>query len=120
MIAQEVRTLDEALEQYAERVLITLPAGATSRHHMMDLKEELYRFHGSTPVLLTLHFDNRGQVDIQVMKDMGVRACPDFIRTIGRLCGPRALSLQVKKPEAARRGGNGNGRNGNGNGRTSH
>ena len=120
VIAQEVRTLDEALEQYAERVLITLPAGATSRHHMMDLKEELYRFHGSTPVVLTLHFDHRGQVDIQVMKDMGVRACPDFIRTIGRLCGPRALSLQIKKPEAARRGGNGNGRNGNGNGRTSH
>ncbi len=122
VIAQEVRTLEEALEQYAERVLITLPAGSTSRQHMMDLKEELYRFHGTTPVLLTLHFDNRGQVDIQVMKDMGVRACPDFIRTIGRLCGPRALSLQVKKPEAARRGGNGNGRNGNGNGngRTSH
>ena len=114
VIAQEVRTLGEALEQYAERVVITMPAGATSRHHMMDLKEELYRFHGSTPVVLTLHFDNRGQVDIQVMKDMGVRACPEFIRTINRLCGPRALGLQIKKPEAGRRGGNGNGNGRNG------
>jgi DNA polymerase-3 subunit alpha len=112
VIAQEVRTLDEALEQYAERAVITLAAGSTSRQHMMDLKEELYRFHGATPVLLTFHFDNRGQVDIQVMKDMGVRACPEFIRTVGRICGPRALSLQMKKPEVPVRRGNGNGRNG--------
>jgi DNA polymerase-3 subunit alpha len=76
---------------------------------MAEVKETLYQYHGSTPVLLTLHFDNRGEVDVQVMKDMGIRACPEFFQAIGRLCGPRALTVQMKKPEVRQRNGNGNG-----------
>ena len=109
VIAEEIKTLNEALEQYAERAVISLHAGATSRQHMAEVKETLYQYHGSTPVLLTLHFDNRGEVDVQVMKDMGIRACPEFFQAIGRLCGPRSLTVQMKKPEVRQRNGNGNG-----------
>ena len=109
VIAQEVKTLDEALAQYTEKAVITLQAAATSRQHMNELKEALYQFHGTTPVLLTLHFEGRGEVDVQTLKDMSIRACPDFFKTIKKLCGPDALALYLKKPEVQRRNGNGNG-----------
>ena len=109
VIAQEVKTLDEALAQYTEKAVITLQAAATSRQHMNEVKEALYQFHGTTPVLLTLHFESRGEVDVQTLKDMSIRACPDFFKTIKKLCGADALALHLKKPEAPRRNGNGQG-----------
>ena len=115
IVAQEVKTLSQALEQYTERAVITLRSTTTSRQHMMELKELLYQHHGPTPVLLTLHFDNRGEVDIQVLKDMSIRPSSELFRKITRLCGPRALMVQMRKPEVQqRRNGNGhsNGRNG--------
>jgi len=115
IVAQEVKTLSEALEQYTERAVITLRATTTSRQHMMELKELLYQHHGATPVLLTLHFDNRGEVDIQVLKDMSIRPSSELFHKITRLCGPRSLMVQMRKPEVQqRRNGNGygNGRNG--------
>ncbi len=111
VIAQEIKTLTEAMEQYAEQAVLALRAGATSRQHMQEIKEVFYQFHGATPVQLTLHFDNRGEVDVQVMPDMSIRTCPEFFQAIGRLCGPRALCVRMKKPEARPRNGNG-GRNG--------
>jgi DNA polymerase-3 subunit alpha len=119
VVAQEVKTLTEALEHYTERAVITLRAAATSRQHMTALKEVLYHHHGSTPVLLTLHFDNRGEVDVQVLKDMSIRPSPDLFHKITRLCGPHALAVEMKRPEVQRRNGYGNG-NGNGNGRKGH
>ena len=116
VVAQEVKTLAEALEQYTEKAVISLLAKQTSRQHMMELKELLYQYHGPTPVLLTLHFDNRGEVDIQVLKDMTIRPCTDLFHKINELCGPNALLIHTKRPEIHRRNGN----NGYGNGRTSH
>jgi DNA polymerase-3 subunit alpha len=78
---------------------------------MLELKELLYLHHGATPVLLTLHFDNRGEVDIQVLKDMSIRPSTDLFHRITRLCGSRALTVHMRKPEAQQRR-NGNGRNG--------
>ncbi|ADW18546.1 DNA polymerase III, alpha subunit [Desulfobulbus propionicus DSM 2032] len=113
VVAQEVKTLTGALEHYTERAVITLRAAATSRQHMLELKELLYQHHGATPVMLTLHFDNRGEVDIQVLKDMSIRPSSDLFHKITRLCGPRSLAVQMRKPEVQPRR-NGNGRGGNG------
>jgi DNA polymerase-3 subunit alpha len=110
IVAQEVKSLADTLEQYTEQATITLQATRTSRQHMLDLKELLYQHHGTTPVLLTLHFDNRGEVDIQVIKDMSIRPSTDLFHKITRLCGPRSLTVRMRKPEIApRRNGNGNG-----------
>jgi DNA polymerase III subunit alpha len=112
-VAQEVKTLSEALEHYTEKAIINLQVAATSRQHMMQLKELLYQHHGAIPVLLTLHFDNRGEVDVQVQKDISIRPSTELFHKITRLCGPQSLAVQMKKPEVQRRnGGNGNGRNG--------
>ena len=110
VVAQEVKGLSQALEQYTERAIITLRAGMTSRQHMMELKELFYQHHGTTPVQLTLHFDNRGEVDIQVLKDMSIRPSSDLFHKITSLCGPRSLQVQMRRPEVQqRRNGNGNG-----------
>ena len=114
MVAQEIKVLAEALEQYAEKAIITLQVAATSRQHMLQLKELLYQHHGTVPVLLTLHFDNRGEVDIQVLKDISIRPSTELFHKITRLCGPQALAVQVKRPEVQRRNGNGNGNGRNG------
>jgi DNA polymerase-3 subunit alpha len=111
IVAQEIKGLAETLEQYTERAIITLRSTATSRQHMLELKELLYLHHGATPVLLTLHFDKRGEVDIQVLKDMSIRPSTDLFHKITRLCGPRSLTVQMSKPEVQQRR-NGNGRNG--------
>ena len=112
VVAQEIKGLTETLELYTERAVITLQAASTSRQHMLDLKEMLYQHHGVTPVLLTLHFDNRGEVDIQVLKDMSIRPSTDLFHKITRHCGPGSLAVQMRKPEVQRRNGHGNGRNG--------
>jgi DNA polymerase-3 subunit alpha len=114
VVAQEVRTLSDALEYYTEKTIINLHVTATSRQHMLQLKELLYQHHGTIPVLLTLHFDHRGEVDVQVMKDISIRPSTELFHKITRLCGPQSLVVQMKRPEVQRRNGNGNGHNGNG------
>ncbi|WP_028582917.1 DNA polymerase III subunit alpha [Desulfogranum mediterraneum] len=104
IIAQEITRVEEAMERYAEKAAITLRAEATSRQHMIQLKELLYQYHGTTPLNLTLHFDGRGQVDIEILKDLTIRACPAFYHDIAGLCGERALALQMRTPEVRRRG----------------
>jgi DNA polymerase-3 subunit alpha len=104
IIAQEVRTLSNALEKYTDRAIITLRATHTSRQHMLELKELLYQHHGMTPVMLTLHFDNRGEVDIQVLKDMSVRPSSELFHKITDLCGPRSLQVLMRQPEVRQRG----------------
>ena len=110
LVAQEISSLAETLERYSEQATITLQAAATSRRHMMELKELLYQHRGTTPVLLTLHFDNRGEVDIQVLKDMAIRPSTELFQRITHLCGPSSLAVRMRKPEAQPRR-NGGGRN---------
>ena len=111
VIAQEISLVQQAMEKYTEKAVITLQAEATSRQHLSRLKEILYRYHGLTPLHLTLHFDGRGEVDIDILKDLTIKSCPDFIRDVVGLCGNRTLTLRMKTPEVKRRG-NGNGRSG--------
>jgi len=116
VVAQEIKILADALEHYTEKVAITLQIATTSRQHMLQLKEVLYQHHGTIPVRLTLHFDNRGEVDVQVLKDISIRPSTDLFHKITRLCGSQSLAVQMKRPEVLRRNGhsnsNGNGRNG--------
>ncbi|PIE58614.1 MAG: DNA polymerase III subunit alpha [Desulfobulbus propionicus] len=107
IIAQSVHQLNDAMEQYTEKARIILQAHATSRQHMGQLKELLYQYHGATPLNLTLHFDGRGEVDIEILKDLTIRACPQFFHEVTQLCGSSALQLQMRAARATRGTGNG-------------
>ena len=106
VIAEEITPLAEAMGRYTERACIRLRADRTSRQHMEQLKEMLYQFHGSTPIYLTLHFDGRGEVDIELLKDLTIRPCPDFFRQVEQLCGPASLQVRMRQAEVRRRGNN--------------
>jgi DNA polymerase-3 subunit alpha len=110
IIAESVDRLQDALEKYAEKTMIRLHADRTSRQHMEQIKELLYTHHGKVPVHLTLHFDGRGEVDIELFKDLAIRPTSDFFQSITRLCGRNGIQVQMKSSElreSRRKKGNG-------------
>ncbi len=113
IIAESINRLSDALEKYTEKTSIRLQAGRTSRQHMEELKEMLYSFHGKVPVHLTLHFDDRGEVDIEILKDLAIKPSSDFFQSISRHCGAGALQVVTKQTEITRRKGNGSRQYGN-------
>jgi len=103
IIAQSVDGLEDALTKYTEKAAIRLAADRSSRRQLEELKELFYSHHGRVPVKLTLHFDGRGEVDIEILKDLTIRPTPDFFRSVHALCGPNSLTLQMKPSEIERR-----------------
>ncbi len=103
IIAQSIDRLADAFAKYTEKTIIRLQANKTSRQHMEQIKEMLYSFHGKVPVHLTLHFDGRGEVDIDVLKDMAIQPTPDFLHSMTGLCGENGLQIHMKPTEVHRR-----------------
>jgi DNA polymerase-3 subunit alpha len=102
IIAEAIDPLDKAIEKYTENTMIRLQANRTMRGQLIQLKDMLYRFHGTSPVKLTLHFDGRGEVDIEMLKDLTVRPCPDFFQQVRESFGAGTLSVQMKQAEILR------------------
>ncbi len=103
VIAEAIDPLEQALEKYTEKTIIRLQADRASRQQMERLKELLYTFHGKARVQLTLHFNGRGEVDIDILRDLTIRPCPEFFRQVQATCGRESLILQMKPCEIRRR-----------------
>jgi DNA polymerase-3 subunit alpha len=103
IIAEAIEPLDKAIEKYTENTMIRLQASRTMREQLIQLKEMLYEFHGTSPVKLTLHFDGRGEVDIEMLKDLTVRPCPDFFNQVRKSFGAGTLFVQMKRAEIQRK-----------------
>ena len=112
IIAEDIYSLDKAVEQFTEQASIRLPADRIGRNQLIELKELIYQFHGSAPIKLTLHFDGRGEVDILPMKDITVRPCSEFFQKVKAPLGRDVWSVQMRQAEVKRkkRFGGGNGR----------
>ncbi len=103
IIAETIDPLDNAIEKYTVNTVIKLQASRTMRQQLTQLKDMLYKFHGISPVKLTLHFDGRGEVDIEMLKDLTIRPCPDFFKEVKDSFGANTLSVQMKRPEIQRK-----------------
>jgi DNA polymerase-3 subunit alpha len=103
IIAEAIDPLDKAIEKYTENTMIRLQASRTMRGQLIQLKDMLYEFHGTSPVKLTLHFDGRGEVDIEMLKDLTVRPCPDFFHQVRESFGAGTLFVQMKQAEIQRK-----------------
>ena len=103
LTAEEVRTLTDTMEQCSEQLRISLPTSAIGRNDLISLKELLYHHHGSTPVEIRLHFPRRGEVDIAVFQDMGVRANRELLHEIAKLFGSNSFQLAMKTPITPKR-----------------
>ena len=110
IIAEAVELLPQALEKYTRDVVIRVRARQTTRHHLELLKEALYRHHGSCPVRLTLHFDGRGEVDVEILKDLKIRPSREFFQQVEEMLGYPALDIHMKEAELPNQRGNGFGK----------
>ncbi len=99
--------LADALEHYAEEAQIVLPAELVNNSVIMkNLKELLYRHRGNCPLVFTLHFGQRGEVDIQPNQDITIRPDMDFTRRLDSLLGYKSLALRMR-PSRVEKPGNG-------------
>jgi len=115
IIAEDLLPLPEAREKYTELIRIRLEANAISRQRLDSLKKVLFQFHGECPLLLTLHFEGRGEVDIDVIKDLTIRPCRELTDKIDELLGYKSLEYRRRPVELAprRKWSGRNGKNGN-------
>jgi DNA polymerase-3 subunit alpha len=108
IIADAVDSLATARDKYTESARIHLPANRLNRNKFDALKEIFLNFHGSCPLLLTLHFEGRGEVDIEIQKDLAIQPGLQFTMEVNKFLGEKAVSYQVKPLEAKeRKKGNG-------------
>jgi len=103
IIADEVVTLDEARQRYTDRVLIYLKSDQVSRRRIEDLKKLILQNHGPCPVHLTMHFDNRGEVDIEVPGDFTVMPSTGFATAVAEKLGYEAVNFLAKAPQLQER-----------------
>ncbi|MFN2353286.1 MAG: DNA polymerase III subunit alpha [Desulfopila sp.] len=114
IIADSLFSLAEAREKFTELVKIRLEADTVNRQRLNTLKKILYQYHGDCPLLLTLHFPGKGEVDIDVIQDLTIRPCRELSDSVEETLGYKALQYR-KRPIAlnGRKKWNGkNGRNG--------
>jgi DNA polymerase-3 subunit alpha len=97
IIAESIDSLQDAREKYTEAARIKLNSDKLSRQQLEKVKKTLYQYHGSCPVRLTLHFSGRGEVDIDVLKDLTIRPCRALTDTMEEILDYKAISFS-KKP----------------------
>jgi len=99
VVAEAIDLLPAALVKYTSDIVIRIKAQKTSRQHLEQLKEMFYHHHGSCPVRLTLHFDGRGEVDVEVLRDLKIRPSREFFRQVEETLGYPALIIHKKVVE---------------------
>ena len=99
IIAETVDTLDQAMIKYTKEIVIRIRAQQTNRQQLETLKEMFYEHHGTCPVRLTLHFDGRGEVDIEVLKDLKIKPSSEFYHQVEQTLGYKALTIEMKEVE---------------------
>ncbi|PHR26429.1 MAG: DNA polymerase III subunit alpha [Desulfotalea sp.] len=96
IIADSIDSLPDAREKYTHSARIKLKSDKLSRQQLEKVKKTLYQFHGSCPVNLTLHFAGKGEVDIDVLKDLTIRPCRGLTDTMDEILTYKAISFTKK------------------------
>ncbi len=97
IIADSIDSLQAAREKYTELARIKFLSDKLSRQQMERVKKVLYQYHGSCPILLTMHFPGQGEVDIEVLKDLTIKPCRQLTDQVEEILNYRAFSFS-KKP----------------------
>ncbi|MCK5544081.1 MAG: DNA polymerase III subunit alpha [Desulfobulbaceae bacterium] len=97
IIADSVDSLERATEKYISDTRIMLLSEKVSRAKIEELRKLVSRHYGPCPISLTLHFANRGEVDIEVPKEITVRPGRKLSRDVSALLGYTAIHY-IKSP----------------------
>jgi len=108
VIADEVVSLTEACQRYTDRAIILLRADRVSRIRMTEVKKLILQHHGPCPVRLVMHFDKRGEVDIEIPGDFTVMPSRTFAGAVAEKLGYAAVNFLTKAPQLQERKTKGN------------
>ncbi len=97
IIADSVDPLGEARQKYTESIKIRLDSDKISRNRLMSVKKLFYQFHGDCPVIVTMHFTEKGEVDIDIPKEVTMKPCRELSDRVREILGYQALVF-TKKP----------------------
>ncbi|MFU8819635.1 MAG: DNA polymerase III subunit alpha, partial [Desulfurivibrio sp.] len=97
LIADTVDSLAEAQVKYTDKVVIRLKADQVGRPQLEAVKKTVQLFHGPCRVAISLHFPDRGEVEVAVSPDLTVRPGREFSREVEKTLGYAALRY-LKKP----------------------
>lgn len=111
ILVTSLHTLEEAMDQQVESARLLLSAETVGHTETTRLRETLRNSPGPCPVTVTLHFHDRGEVDIKLPDTLSIRPARSLQEAIGSLFGKNALFLRRRRLEATQRG---NGRRGAG------
>ncbi len=103
ILADEVVTLATALERYTTGARILLHSERVSRPKIEELKTVIHKNHGPCPVSLILHFDGRGEADIEIQKDLTIMPSRSFSKGVEEILGTGVLRYQKKQAELMQR-----------------
>ncbi|MFH1215296.1 MAG: DNA polymerase III subunit alpha [Pseudomonadota bacterium] len=110
ILADTIDPLSDALKKYTAGARIMLNSERVNRKILEDLKKVIHRHHGPCPVSLTLHFNKRGEADIDIPEDLSINPCRDFSREVDGVLGYKGIQFTKKQAEPAARK---NGKRGN-------
>jgi DNA polymerase-3 subunit alpha len=99
VIADEIISLAEARKKYIESARVLLRADQISRRRVEELKQLVLQNHGPCPVKMIVHFDNRGEVDIEIPKDSSIMPSTGFTTAVEEVLGYPAVTYATKMPE---------------------
>lgn len=103
IIAESIDTLSQAMIKYTKEIAIRVRAQQTNRQQLEMLKEMFYQHHGTCPVRLILHFDGRGEVDVEILKDLKIKPSAEFFHQVEKTLGYPALTIALKEIEVKNR-----------------
>ena len=107
IIADTVDSLSDARKKFTEGATLLLDGEQLSRPGCESLKKIIQEFYGDCPLTLTIDFAKRGEVDIEIAKDMTIRPCHELRQRIDQLNQNIQLIYQIKKVENRIRPGKG-------------
>jgi DNA polymerase-3 subunit alpha len=96
ILAEAIDLLPDAREKYTASIKLELQSTQITRQRLESLKKICYQFHGTCPLLLTLHFPGHGEVDIEILKDLTIRPCREFSEKLQEIFGYSGLSFQKR------------------------
>ncbi|OKY75781.1 MAG: DNA polymerase III subunit alpha [Desulfobulbaceae bacterium DB1] len=99
ILADTIDTLSEALKKFTAAAKIMLISDRVNRKILEDLKKTIHRHHGPCPVSLTLHFNKRGEADIDLPEELTINPCGDFAREVESVLGYKGLLFMKKQAE---------------------
>ncbi len=113
IIADKVLSLDDAKVAFTAGAHVMLRSERIDRATVETLKRVFYKHHGPCPLAVTIHFAGRGEVDIELPRELTVQPSRGFVKEVNETLGYRATSFQQKPVELQERGGwNGRRKNG--------